>query len=138
MKSIVFVFLLFICVMTQVHSFQISRLSQHHRQSSTIMNAKSPSPKPSPVNPVETTSEEPKRAINLSNLLQLVLMGAGAPGLGEFDRMDENGKMFFKLEANNFVDSKVSTYIYLNSVILFLYMLYDHCTQISYLIASNI
>jgi hypothetical protein len=34
-------------------------------------------------------------------------MGAGAPGLGEFDRMDENGKMFFKLEANNFVDSKV-------------------------------
>ena len=36
-------------------------------------------------------------------------MGAGAPGLGEFDRIDpETGKMFFKLDANNLVDSKVN------------------------------
>lgn len=39
-------------------------------------------------------------------LVQLVTMGAGAPSLGEFDRMDENGKMFFKLEANNFADNE--------------------------------
>jgi len=72
-----------------------------HLLLSTSLFANTPKSEPS------TTNEGPKKGINMANLLQLVLMGAGAPGLGEFDRMDENGKMFFKLEANNFVDSKV-------------------------------
>lgn len=38
-------------------------------------------------------------------LVQLITMGAGAPSLGEYERTDENGKMLFKLEANNFADS---------------------------------
>ena len=53
----------------------------------------------------ETPKAIPK--ITASNLIQLILMGAGAPGLGEFDRIDpQTGKMFFKLEANNLVDSE--------------------------------
>jgi len=62
--------------------------------------ANSPKSEPSTTTSSSTTNEGPKKGINMANLLQLVLMGAGAPGLGEFDRMDENGKMFFKLEAN--------------------------------------
>eukprot|EP01035_Chromulina_nebulosa_P017519 gene17519-23080_t len=46
------------------------------------------------------------KGITLSNIIQLVLMGAGAPGLGEYKGTDESGKMFFELEANNLVDSK--------------------------------
>ena len=44
--------------------------------------------------------------ISFSNLLQLITMGAGAPSLGEFKRIDETGKMFFELDANNYVDSE--------------------------------
>jgi hypothetical protein len=32
-------------------------------------------------------------------------MGAGAPMLGEYKETDENGRMIFELEANNYVDS---------------------------------
>ena len=32
-------------------------------------------------------------------------MGAGAPSLGEYERTDENGRMWFKLDANNYVDA---------------------------------
>ena len=34
-----------------------------------------------------------------------IMQGAGAPSLGEYERTDETGKMFFRLEANNFVDA---------------------------------
>ena len=39
-------------------------------------------------------------------LAQLVTMGAGAPSLGEFKEIDEDGKAIFELEANNFKDSE--------------------------------
>jgi len=48
---------------------------------------------------------EPERKMSFGALFQLITMGAGAPSLGEFKRIDENGKMFFELEANNFADS---------------------------------
>ena len=58
-----------------------------------------------PNNQIEPSS---KRKMSLPQLIQLVLMGAGAPGLGEFDRVDpETGKIFFKLEANNLFDNNV-------------------------------
>jgi hypothetical protein len=49
--------------------------------------------------------EPPKAKMTFGALIQLVTMGAGAPSLGEYERTDENGKMFFKLEANNFADA---------------------------------
>jgi len=49
-------------------------------------------------------SSEPKRQFKFSDLMTLIQMGAGAPSLGEYERTDENGKMFFKLEANNAYD----------------------------------
>lgn len=55
----------------------------------------------------EQEPEKKKPKMSLGALVQLMTMGAGAPSLGEFDRMDpETGKMFFKLEANNFADSE--------------------------------
>lgn len=44
--------------------------------------------------------------MTLGKLVQLISMGAGAPMLGEFKEIDENGKMMFELEANNLVDSE--------------------------------
>lgn len=46
-----------------------------------------------------------KGKFSLSNLVQLITMGAGAPMLGEYKETDENGRMIFELEANNYVDS---------------------------------
>ena len=87
-------------------SLSFTSIRSFNRQVSTTF-AKTPKSEPPSSSSSSPTNAEPKKGINMANLLQLVLMGAGAPGLGEFDRMDENGKMFFKLEANNFVDSKV-------------------------------
>eukprot|EP01041_Mallomonas_annulata_P007187 gene7187-14651_t len=52
--------------------------------------------------------EEPKLIpkIDGKNLIQLLLMGAGAPGLGEFKEIDKDGKAIFELEANNFMDAQ--------------------------------
>ena len=44
--------------------------------------------------------------LTFGKLVQLITMGAGAPMLGEFKEIDENGKMIFELEANNLVDSE--------------------------------
>ena len=44
-------------------------------------------------------SEKPK--LSIGNVIQLILMGAGAPALGEYKGTDDNGKMMFELEANN-------------------------------------
>lgn len=98
--------LLLLCVTSMAFSFSSIRPSFNHNRFSTVLLAK-PSVNSESTNNIEKDQPQLKKGINLSNLLQLVLMGAGAPSLGEFDRMDENGKMFFKLEANNFVDSKV-------------------------------
>ena len=43
-----------------------------------------------------------KKKFSVSQLIQLVTMGAGAPSLGEYKSTDENGKMFFELDANKF------------------------------------
>ena len=55
---------------------------------------------------VEPSKEAEKPKMTLGKLVQLMAMGAGAPMLGEFKEMDENGKMMFELEANNLVDSE--------------------------------
>jgi hypothetical protein len=44
----------------------------------------------------------PKK-LTIGAVIQLITMGAGAPSLGEYKETDENGKMFFELEANNFL-----------------------------------
>ena len=57
----------------------------------------------------ESNTAEPKEKpakFTLGALVQLITMGAGAPSLGEYKRTDENGRMFFELEANNFVDAE--------------------------------
>ena len=49
---------------------------------------------------------KPVPKLGFGALIQLITMGAGAPGLGEFDYTDDTGKMFFKLEANNLTDEE--------------------------------
>ena len=44
----------------------------------------------------------PKK-LTLGAVIQLITMGAGAPSLGEYKETDENGRMLFELEANNFL-----------------------------------
>lgn len=46
---------------------------------------------------------DPKK-FTVGGLIQLIMMGAGAPSLGEYKRTDENGRMIFELEANNLTD----------------------------------
>ncbi len=57
------------------------------------------------MDPIDSApSKELKRQFKFADLITLIQMGAGAPSLGEYERTDENGKMFFKLEANNAYD----------------------------------
>lgn len=44
--------------------------------------------------------------LTLGGVFQLITMGAGAPGLGEYKGTDKNGKMMFELESNNLYDSE--------------------------------
>jgi hypothetical protein len=39
-------------------------------------------------------------------LIQLVAIGAGESSLSEYQRTDEDGRMWFKLDANNLVHMK--------------------------------
>lgn len=55
---------------------------------------------------VESDDEKKKNKFSISGLVQLVMMGAGAPMLGEYKETDESGRMLFELEANNFADSE--------------------------------
>eukprot|EP00596_Hydrurales_sp_CCMP1899_P001811 CAMPEP_0119035194 /NCGR_PEP_ID=MMETSP1177-20130426/2141_1 /TAXON_ID=2985 /ORGANISM="Ochromonas sp, Strain CCMP1899" /LENGTH=107 /DNA_ID=CAMNT_0006993161 /DNA_START=218 /DNA_END=541 /DNA_ORIENTATION=- len=55
---------------------------------------------------MDLKAEPEKPKFTFSKLIQLIGLGAGAPMLGEFRGMDENGKMMFELEANNLVDSE--------------------------------
>lgn len=46
-----------------------------------------------------------EKSVGLKGLVQLVMAGAGAPFLGDFEGVDkETGKFMFSLEANNLVD----------------------------------
>ena len=53
---------------------------------------------------IEAKTEDEK-SVGLKGLVQLVMAGAGAPFLGDFEGVDkETGKFMFSLEANNLVD----------------------------------
>lgn len=52
----------------------------------------------------QVSSTEDK-SVGLKGLVQLIMAGAGAPFLGDFEGVDkETGKFMFSLEANNLVD----------------------------------
>lgn len=79
------------CILSTTVSFHISRLYSKH----TRLYAKE-----------NVTSNAPKKNFTFKDLFTLVSLGAGAPSLGEYEYTDENGKMFFKLEANNAYDAE--------------------------------
>jgi hypothetical protein len=91
--------------------------NQFQKQSSTRLFFGIPSlftPPPPPLNNDEKgkdakkTKQNPARddkAVGLKGLVQLIMAGAGAPFLGDFEGVDkETGKFMFSLEANNLVD----------------------------------
>mmetsp|Transcript_7427 Transcript_7427/g.13085 ORF Transcript_7427/g.13085 Transcript_7427/m.13085 type:complete len:142 (+) Transcript_7427:164-589(+) len=47
---------------------------------------------------------EPDKKISSGGLMQLITAGMGAPFLGDYQGVDDDGKMMFSLEANNLVD----------------------------------
>ena len=51
----------------------------------------------------KTGAQGPPSKLTLGAVIQLITMGAGAPSLGEYKETDENGRMIFELEANNFL-----------------------------------
>ena len=54
---------------------------------------------------LESKKDEDEKSVGLKGLVQLVMAGAGAPFLGDFEGVDqETGKFMFSLEANNLVD----------------------------------
>jgi hypothetical protein len=52
------------------------------------------------------STEKKEKEIGVSGILQLITAGMGAPFLGDFQGVDEDGKLMFSLEANNLVDEK--------------------------------
>lgn len=81
--------LLIIFFISYVTCFQITRNKQYERyiyaqDKDKDMKKISPLPK-----------------IKLSELFTLISMGAGAPSLGEFKKIDENGKMWFEVNIFN-------------------------------------
>lgn len=76
-------------------------------QSNHLYATKSNSPVDGKSNQMSNESEQKSKGLTIGGLVQLVLMGAGAPGLGEYKGTDPTtGKMMFELEANNLVNSK--------------------------------
>ena len=101
-----FILTLFIINLLFLSSFNFYIQSKSISKSTKILNAIN-NKKPLPSSPESNNSNnEPKKKFTLSGMIQLVLMGAGAPGLGDYKGTDENGKMFFELEANNLVDGQ--------------------------------
>lgn len=72
--------------------------SSHHIQSGNFLN--------SFLKASNDAKDTEKPKMTFSKLVQLITMGAGAPMLGEFKEIDEQGRMIFELEANNLVDSE--------------------------------
>lgn len=81
-------------------SFYVQKSSKRPPQFRLFAKNQSSSGKEVPATPTSKPSK-----LTLGGIVQLILMGAGAPGLGEYKGTDEKGKMFFELEANNLVDS---------------------------------
>ena len=87
-----------VCYSYSLSSYSKKRLNLNHNAINNKKNKAAESIDSVPSN------NETKRQFKFSDLLTLIQMGAGAPSLGEYERTDENGKMFFKLEANNAYD----------------------------------
>lgn len=58
----------------------------------------------SPADVEEVEAEKPEAKITAAGLLQLITAGMGAPFLGDYQGVNDEGKMMFSLEANNLVD----------------------------------
>ncbi|KAL7546877.1 hypothetical protein ACHAWF_011172 [Thalassiosira exigua] len=52
----------------------------------------------------ESDEAPPEKKITGGGLVQLITAGMGAPFLGDYQGVDDDGKMMFSLEANNLVD----------------------------------
>jgi len=52
----------------------------------------------------ESDTEKPEAKISAGGLMQLITAGMGAPFLGDYQGVNDEGKMMFSLEANNLVD----------------------------------
>lgn len=75
---------------------------QQHSFSRPIVRLAATPKKDSPV-ATSNGAKDPNK-FTIGGLIQLVMMGAGAPSLGEYKRTDETGRMIFELEANNLTD----------------------------------
>jgi hypothetical protein len=85
------------------HIFTKSRHQISPRNYLSVLSRLYAKPPPQP----EDAKGEKKGGLTIGGLVQLVLMGAGAPGLGEYKGTDPTtGKMMFELEANNFINAK--------------------------------
>lgn len=78
--------LLLLCIVS--NSYLLSSVGTGHNLHLNAINKKD-----KPVDSVP--SNEPKIQFKFSDLITLIQMGAGAPSLGEYERTDENGKVFF-------------------------------------------
>jgi len=47
-----------------------------------------------------------EKKIGINGVIQLITAGMGAPFLGDYEGVSEDGKFMFSLEANNLVDEK--------------------------------
>ena len=56
--------------------------------------------------PATEETNKPEKKISAGGLVQLITAGMGAPFLGDYQGVDEDGKMMFSLEANNLVDEQ--------------------------------
>lgn len=77
-----------------------------HKDGKFILRLNVKAPKIDKTQNTDLPMEEKKNKFSFGGLFQLVMMGAGAPMLGEYKETDENGRMLFELEANNYADSE--------------------------------
>jgi hypothetical protein len=64
-----------------------------------------PEPKDDDSKSKDKKDSKEEKSVGLKGLVQLIMAGAGAPFLGDYEGMDkETGKFMFSLEANNLVD----------------------------------
>lgn len=95
-------FFLFLVLFIKLHLFSESltlRSGISYRKTQKLLS------KSKPEKTVNDKKPEVLPKIGFAQLFQLITMGAGAPSLGEYKGTDPNGKMFFELDANNFLDS---------------------------------
>jgi hypothetical protein len=64
-----------------------------------------PAPKDDDSKSEDKKDSKEEKSVGLKGLVQLIMAGAGAPFLGDYEGIDkETGKFMFSLEANNLVD----------------------------------